>query len=131
MARDLPPCSVVQGGVGSGILYLCFTVDLPDTTHCHPVDYKNPVVHCKDDVDIVTFVDDATHYYADKEEEKVTETISAKFKMIEKYMNENKLVINGDKSHLVVLSKKAQTNDAVKVILKTGPKDIKQSETEH
>ena len=34
---DLPPCSVVQGGVESGILYLCFTIDLPDITHDHSV----------------------------------------------------------------------------------------------
>ena len=49
--RDLPPCSVVQGGVGSGILYLCFTVDLPDATHNHSVDYKDPDVHCSEDGD--------------------------------------------------------------------------------
>ena len=79
--RNLPPCSVVQGGVGSGILYLCFTVDLPDVTHEHTVDFKDPVVHCKDDGDMVTFVDNATHSYADKDGEKVTEVISSKYKL--------------------------------------------------
>ena len=86
--RNLPPCSVVQGGVGSGILYLCFTVDLPDITHSHPVDYKDPIVHCSEDGDMVTFVDDATHYFADKDANIVTEKISEKFEVIEKYMNE-------------------------------------------
>ena len=55
--KELPPCSVVQGGVGSGLLYLCFTIDLPDVTHSHPVDYKKPEVHCSEDGDMVTFVD--------------------------------------------------------------------------
>ena len=127
---DLPPCSVVQGGVGSGILYLCFTVDLPDTTHNHPVDNKEPEVHCEEDGDMVTFVDDATHYVADEDAEKVTKKISEKFLDIEKYMNEIKLVINGDKSHLVVLSKKNKSGEASKVILKAGRDTIEQSTSE-
>ena len=79
---------------------------------------------------MVTFVDDATHYVADKDQEKVTEKISEKYKLIEKYMNENKLVINGDKSHLVVMSKKGQSNDAAKVILQAGNHQIKPSDNE-
>ena len=92
--RNLPPCSVVQGGVGSGILYLCFTIDLPDVLHDHPVDYKDPANHYNNEGDMVTFVDDATYYFADTNAEIVTEKISLKFISIEKYMNEIKLVIN-------------------------------------
>ena len=32
---NLPPCSVIQGGIGAGILYLMYTCDLPDTVHSH------------------------------------------------------------------------------------------------
>ena len=32
---NLPPCSVIQGGIGAGILYLMYTCDLPDTVHGH------------------------------------------------------------------------------------------------
>ena len=40
----LPPCSVIQGGIGSGLLYLVYTNDLPDVIHDHKVDYENPEV---------------------------------------------------------------------------------------
>ena len=49
----LPPCSVIQGGIGSGILYLVYTNDLPDVIHTHPVDYKEPLVHCREDGSMV------------------------------------------------------------------------------
>ena len=105
-------------------------MDLPDVTHSHSVDYKDPVVHCSEDGDMVTFVDDATHYFADNDADKVTEKISQKFEIIEKYMNENKLVINGDKSHLVVLRKRAQEMEASRVVLRAGNHVIKQSNSE-
>ena len=79
---------------------------------------------------MVTFVDDATHYFAHKEADVITEKISEKYIQIEKYMNENKLVINGDKSHLLVMCKKRQSDEASNVILKAGAHVIKPSENE-
>ena len=35
----LPPCSVIQGGTGSGLLYLVYTNNLPDTIHSHKVEF--------------------------------------------------------------------------------------------
>ena len=72
----LPPCSVIQGGIGSGLLYLVYTNDLPDTIHNHTVDFENPVVHCKEDGSMVNFVDDGTVYYADKNPEVVSQKLS-------------------------------------------------------
>ena len=51
----LPPCSVIQGGIGSGLLYLVYTNDLPDVIHDHKVDYENPEVYCKKDGSMVNF----------------------------------------------------------------------------
>ena len=42
-ALQLPPCSVIQGGIGSGLLYVIYTNDLPDVIHSHPVDHKEPI----------------------------------------------------------------------------------------
>ena len=47
-ALPLPPCSVIQGGIGSGLLYLVYTNDLPDVTHDHEVDYNEAKAHCKE-----------------------------------------------------------------------------------
>ena len=57
-ALPLPPCSVIQGGIGSGLLYLIYTNDLPDIIHGHPVDYKEPSENCPEDRNMVNFVDD-------------------------------------------------------------------------
>ena len=54
----LPPASVVQGGVGSGILYNIMTCDLPDVIHTgHQVSLEDTEHHCQEDGDMVTFVD--------------------------------------------------------------------------
>ena len=45
-------------------------------------------------------------------------------------MNENKLVINGDKTHLIVMNKKNKSVEASKVILKAGKHTIKPSDNE-
>ena len=53
--RPLPPASVVQGGVGSGILYNIMTCDLPDTIHTdHPVSLNDYTHHCAEDGDMVS-----------------------------------------------------------------------------
>ena len=75
-------------------------------------------------------VDNATHYYADKTAEKVTEKISEKYNSIEKYMDENQLVINGVKSQLVVASKRGKAVESSKVFLKAGNTIIKPSISE-
>ena len=55
----------------------------------------------------------------------IAEKISAKYDNIEKYMNENKLVINGDKSHLVVMRKRQHEIEAATIVLKAGNDLIK------
>ena len=79
---------------------------------------------------MVTFVDDAIHYFADEDTDKVSEKISEKYDQIEKYMNKNKLIINGDKSHLVVMRKRAQAGEATQVFLQAGTHVIDQSQSE-
>jgi hypothetical protein len=66
-ALQLPPCSVIQGGIGSGLLYLIYTNDLPDIIHSHPVEHKEPIKFCTEDGDMVNFVDDGTVDVADKD----------------------------------------------------------------
>ena len=100
----MPPASVVQGGVGSGILYNVMTCDLPDVIHTdHPVSTLDTNHHCQEDGDMVTFVDDATSYYAHHDPAEVTRVTQRNFEAIELYMNANQLKINSDKTHLLVI----------------------------
>ena len=95
----LPPASVVQGGVGSGILYNVMTCDLPDVIHTnHSVSMQDTDHHCSKDGKIVTFVDDSTSYYAHHDPAEVTRITNKNFEAIEVYMNANQLKINSDKT---------------------------------
>jgi hypothetical protein len=74
--QQLPPCSVIQGGIGSGLLYLAYTNDLPDIIHNHTVDYKEPKADCLEDGNMVNFVDDGTAYISDKDPQIVSQKLT-------------------------------------------------------
>ena len=96
-------CSVIQGGIGSGLLYLVYTNDLPDIIHSHSVDYQTPIGDCPEDGSMVSFVDDSTAYLAHKDLVIVSQKLTEHYIKIEEYMHSNKLVINSDKTHLLVM----------------------------
>jgi hypothetical protein len=127
----LPPCSVIQGGIGSGLLYLVYTNDLPDVIHEHEVNYNEPKSHCKEDGSMVNFVDDATVYTDSKDPEEISLKLSNHYKKIERYMHANKLVINSDKTHLIVMAGRgAASTRRMDVEVQAGADRIKQSTTE-
>ena len=101
----LPACSVIQGGCGAGLLYSVLTSDLPDCIHQHQLSHFDTPVHCNEDGDMTTFVDDSTSYYGHTDPMKVKEVTQRNYNATEEYMNANKLKINGEKSHLIVLTK--------------------------
>ena len=79
----LPDASVVQGGVGSGILYNEMTCDLPDVIHTeHKVSLEDTEHHCKEDGDLATFVDDATTYFGHENPAIVTSVTGKNMKAI-------------------------------------------------
>ena len=127
----LPPCSVIQGGIGSGLLYLVYTNDLPDIIHNHEVDFKKPEAYCQEDGCMVNFVDDGTVYFASKDPDKVSQKLSNHYSKIEEYMNSNKLVINSDKTHLLVMAGRgAISARRMEVQVMAGTDTIKQSVSE-
>ena len=54
---------------------------------------------------MVTFVDDATSYFGHQDLQEVTTVTNKNFKAIVTYMHANKLKINSDKTHLLVITK--------------------------
>ena len=95
----LPAVSVVQGGIGSGILASVMTIDLPDIIHSHPVSFQDTAAHCEEDGDMVTFVDDSTSYFGHHDPAKVAEVNQRNFNKVEEYMHSQKLKINSSDTH--------------------------------
>ena len=109
-------------------MYLCYTTDLPDAVHNHPVDKSE--AYCKDDGAMVNFVDDGTNFVADEDPEVVTKAINQNYRSIEDWMNCNKLVINADKTHYIVAAGRRAAKLRKEVKLKAGDFQIEQSENQ-
>ena len=90
--------------MGAPLLFLMANTDLPDVIHSHSVDYKEPMAYCQEDGNMINFVDDGTAYVSDKNPDTLSEMLNNHYRKIEQYMHSNKLVINSDKTHLLVMA---------------------------
>ena len=61
--------SVIQEGIGSALLHLVYTNNLPDIINNHKVHFKKQEVYCQEDGCMVNFFDDGTVYFSSKHPE--------------------------------------------------------------
>ena len=59
--------------------------------------------------DMVGYVDDGAYSYAHKDPAVLSRVLTRKYSMFEDWMNGNKLVVNQDKTHLMVMGTKKMT----------------------
>ena len=123
-------CGVPQGSILGPLMYIIFTNDIPDLVHNHAVSYLNPEPACVSCGSTVCYVDDGTYSVGHTDPSILSQKLSDQYGIIADYMAANKLVINGDKTHLVVMgtSHTAAHRDDVK--LEAGPHTILPSSTE-
>jgi hypothetical protein len=93
--------------------------------------YQEPKAFCREDGNMVNFVDDGTVYISDKDPETVSQKLTNHYDKIEEYMHSNKLVINSDKTHLLVLAGRgAVAAQRMEVEVTAGQDTIEQSISE-
>ena len=76
------------------------------------------------------YVDDGAYSYASPDPTVLSRVLTAKYKKLEDWMNANKLVINPDKTHLMVMADKKNSVKRKNVTIQAGEHTIKATEKE-
>ena len=79
---------------------------------------------------MVGYVDDGAYSYAHNDPAVLSHVLTYKYNKLEEWMNSNKLVINPDKTHLMVMANKKDTAKRKEVTMMAGGYIIKPSESE-
>ena len=99
-----PNCSVIQGSVGSGVLYSIYTADLPQAIHPHTPHTPANEVDCPNGT-ISSFVDDNSLMVSSKSPEETEQIAQTSFNKVSEYLAANKLKLNKSKTKLMTVSK--------------------------
>ena len=129
---------VPQGSVLGALLYILFVNDLPEVVHGHPGaghDSPNQAqvyfnMNCRKCGSLCCYVDDSTYMYSSSNPEHLSAKLTMQYKNLAEYMGDNKLVINNDKTHLLVMGSKKDEAARKLVNIDTGTVVITPIETE-
>lgn len=101
LSDELPfETGVPQGSILGPLFYIIYTSDLPLAIH----DGSNLVNICEECGHLCCYADDSTYTVSSQEIGIISQKISSKYSEISTYMRNNKLVLNSDKTHLVVMA---------------------------
>ena len=121
---DLLPVTVgvPQGSVLSALLYILFVNDLPEVIHHHEtsntitgqIEYNGWCDSCGS---LCAYVDDSTYSCSSEDPNVLSEMLSSQYRKLACYFNDNRLVINDDKTKLIILrcSSKANQGQTIRV----------------
>ena len=118
------PLSVCQGSTLSGLLYLVYTLDYPliHTKNILTIEEYDKSVQPK----TTTFVDDSiVRIHLEDDPNRHNEQIREVQKKISNYMHSNKLVINNDKTKLLIITKKNEIRNQIELKVDGIEKPIK------
>ena len=126
---NIPSCGVPQGSIGGPILWLLYTCDQPDVVHDHPA-VRQSDRGCGEHVEDGGAVDAHGHQAVKCGVLHMTILLFSQYGRLAEWMNANKLVINADKTHLMVMGKRNSEEKRKQVYMMAGEFLVKPSQTE-
>ena len=124
---------VPQGSILGPLFYVLFTNDLPETVlqdHSH-VHFSQLTSHCDQCGGLCCFADDSTYAVSSADQDILQQKLNAKYEVLANYMANNRLKLNDEKTHLLIMSTRQKlrlTN--IKVEISTKNEVIKPIESE-
>ena len=124
---------VPQGSILGPLCYVIFTNDLPETileTNNH-VHWSHLTTHCGECGGLCCFADDSTYGVASQDQEVLERKLNDKYSVLAEYMGNNRLKLNDDKTHLLIMTtKQKQRIINIDIKINTTTEEIKPVKSE-
>ena len=139
MSKLLPlEAGVPQGSILGPIFYTIFTNELPQVVHEDDCPMRRIVggsmfsIQCQECGGMCCYADDSTYTVAGKNANELTEKLTHKYSIVADFLTDNKLKVNDDKTHLLVMStrQKRRYVDTTSTRVQTPSANITPSSTE-